>query len=75
MPHFFFDIKNGHRLVDPAGLECRDEADAIAKATVIAAHIATETPAGQRKIAILDANRQEISAVPVLAPTANRAAE
>jgi hypothetical protein len=40
MPHYFFDIKNGHRLIDPTGLECRDDQEATAQATVIAAQIA-----------------------------------
>ena len=24
MPRYFFDLKDGRRLVDPSGLECRD---------------------------------------------------
>ena len=29
MPHYYFDITNGHHLIDPAGLDCKDDADAI----------------------------------------------
>jgi hypothetical protein len=28
MPRYFFDVKNGHRLIDPAGLDCRDDQEA-----------------------------------------------
>jgi hypothetical protein len=65
MPHYFFDIRNGHRLIDPAGLDCSDDDDAIAKARVIAAAIAKETTEGPRKIAVLGGDRQEIATVPV----------
>lgn len=56
MPRFYFDIKNGHRLIDPSGLDCSDDDDAIAKATEIAAVIARDSSAVQRKIAILDSD-------------------
>jgi hypothetical protein len=32
MPHYYFDIKDGHRLVDPAGLNFKTDDDAIARA-------------------------------------------
>jgi hypothetical protein len=68
MPRYFFDVKNGHRLIDPSGLECRDDQDATAQATVIAAQIAKEVPgsSGVRHIAILDGTREEIGRVPVI---------
>ena len=31
MPHYYFDVKNGHRLIDPAGLECRDDQEFAAR--------------------------------------------
>jgi hypothetical protein len=31
MPHYFFDIKDGHRLVDPSGLNCKNDTAAIEK--------------------------------------------
>jgi hypothetical protein len=73
---YFFDIKNGHRLVDPSGLDCSDDDDAIAKAKVIALQISEETSRaeGQRRIAVLDSERQEVSKVPVH-PSTSRAAE
>jgi hypothetical protein len=36
MPQYFFDVKKGHRLVDPAGFECVDDQEAIAIARQIA---------------------------------------
>ena len=32
MPRYFFDIKNGHKLVDPSGTDCKNDTDAIDKA-------------------------------------------
>jgi hypothetical protein len=76
MPRFYFDIKNGHRLVDPSGLDCADADQAISKAKTIARQIAQETSGegGQRHIAILDSQRREVSKVPVHLPI-GRAAE
>ena len=34
MPHYYFDIKDGHRLVDPSGLEIKNDDAAIAKAVL-----------------------------------------
>jgi uncharacterized protein DUF6894 len=31
MPRYYFDIKDGHRLVDPSGSNFKDDDDAIAK--------------------------------------------
>ena len=31
MPHYYFDIEDGHRLVDPSGLNFKNDDDAIAK--------------------------------------------
>ena len=30
MPHYFVDIKNGHRLIDQSGLDCSGNDEAIA---------------------------------------------
>jgi hypothetical protein len=49
---YFFDVKNGHRLVDPAGLDCSDDEEAISDAQTIARLIARETPTdAERKVA------------------------
>jgi hypothetical protein len=45
MPHYYFDIKDGHRLVDPSGLlDFKNDADAIAKASVIAIGVSLDKP-------------------------------
>lgn len=44
MPNYSFDIKNGHRLVDPAGLSCIGGDDAIAKTRALAIQIGRDTP-------------------------------
>jgi hypothetical protein len=56
MPHYYFDIKDGHRLVDPSGLDFKDDADAIAKANVIAIGVSLDKPAvdPERHIAVLN---------------------
>lgn len=74
MQHYFFDIKNGHRLVDPAGLDCSDDTDAVAKARMIAAQVAQDAPSGERKIAVLNSDRHEVASVPVVIDN-ERAAE
>jgi hypothetical protein len=67
MPHYFFDIKDGHRLVDPAGSECKSDSAAIEKAKVLAIGVSLDKPAVDptRRISVLDADRVEISTVPV----------
>jgi hypothetical protein len=67
MPHYFFDIENGHKLVDPSGSDCKNDTAAIEKARVLAIGVSLDKPAVDptRRIAVLDANRDEISAVPV----------
>ena len=67
MPRYYFDVKNGHRLIDPTGLERRDDQDAITQATVIAAQIAMDVSntSGGRSVAVLNSVKEEISKVPV----------
>jgi stage III sporulation protein SpoIIIAA len=70
MPRYFFDVIDGHRLSDPAGLECRDDAEATAYARTIARQIATDAPTSSRRhIVVINDNRQEVGAVPVAAET------
>jgi hypothetical protein len=66
MPHYYFDIKDGHRLVDPSGSEFRNDDAAIAKAKVIAIGVSLDKPAidPKRHIAFLNGSRQ-IFSVPV----------
>ena len=67
MPHYFFDIRDGHRLVDPSGLDCKNDTDAIEKAKVIAIGVSLDKPAvdPKRHIAVLDGSREQIFSVPV----------
>ena len=67
MPHYYFDIKDGHSLVDPSGLNFKDDGDAIAKAEVIAIGVSLDKPAvdPERHIAVLNDSREEIFRVPV----------
>jgi len=67
MPHYYFDIKDGHSLADPSGLNFKDDDDAIAKAEVIAIGISLDKPAVDqvRHIAVLNDSREEIFRVPV----------
>ena len=56
MPHYYFDIKDGHRLADPSGLNFKSDGDAIAKANVIAIGVSLDEPAvdPERHIAVLN---------------------
>ena len=67
MPHYYFDIKDGHRLVDPSGLEFKNDDAAIAKARVIAIGVSLDKPAvdPKRRIAVLNGSREQIFSVPV----------
>ena len=67
MPHYFFDIKNGHRLVDPSGSNCINDTAAIEKAKVLAIGVSLDKPAVDptRRISVLNADRVELSTVQV----------
>jgi hypothetical protein len=73
MPRYFFDLKDGTRLIDPAGLECRDDKDAELKARQIAAEVAVGKPDSdpQRYVAVINSEGQEISKVPVKSTAAS----
>jgi len=68
MPHYYFDIKDGHRLVDPSGFNFDDDDDdATAKEEVIAIGVSLDNPAvgPERHITVLNDSREEIFRVPV----------
>jgi hypothetical protein len=67
MPHYYFDIQDGHRLVDPSGLNFETDDDAIARANAIAIMVSIDTPAvdPKRHIAVLNGSREEIFRVAV----------
>ena len=62
MPRYFFDIKDGHRLVDPAGRECKNDTAAKDMAEALAIVVSIDTPAVDptRYISVLNDARQEI---------------
>ncbi len=63
---YFFDVKNGHRLIDPSGLDCRDYQEAIDAGEVIARQIAEDAPPTQaRHVEILDVDRQIVGQVTI----------
>jgi len=67
MPRYFFDIKDGHGLVDPSGLNFKNDDDAIARAKVIAIGVSLDKPEVDpgRHIAVINDAGQEIFKVPV----------
>jgi hypothetical protein len=67
MPHYYFDIKDGHSLVDPSGLILKTDDDAIARAQAIAIMVSIDKPEDdpKRHIAVLNGSREEIFRVPV----------
>jgi hypothetical protein len=66
MSRYFFDVKNGHRLVDPSGLDCRNDQEAIENAILIARQIGRDAPPnGPRHVSVLNSDREEVSKVPI----------
>ena len=66
MPRYYFDVMDGHRLIDPAGIDCASDAEATRQAKFIADRIAEEPPgSAKRRVAVLDDQRREITAVNV----------
>jgi hypothetical protein len=54
---YFFDVTNGHRLVDPSGIDCRNDHEALKAGVVIAQQIAADAPCDQpRHVAVLAAS-------------------
>jgi hypothetical protein len=67
MPRYYFDIKDGHRLVDPSGLAFKTDHDAIERAKVIAIGVSIDKPETDpaRHISVLNEARVEIFKAPV----------
>jgi hypothetical protein len=67
MSRYYFDIKDGHRVVDSSGKDFKNDTDAIAAAEVIAIGVSLDKPAvdPKRHIAVIDHAGQEISKLPV----------
>jgi hypothetical protein len=68
MPQYFFDVKKGHRLVDPAGFECVDDQEAIAKAILVARQIAMDAEASEgRHVSVINSQGIEVRKVRIMA--------
>ena len=67
MPRYYFDLKDGYRLIDPSGVDCPNDEAAKKQAKVIAARIATDIPdrVHRRRVAVINDEGHEIVAVPV----------
>jgi hypothetical protein len=62
-----FDMKNGHRLIDSAGLDRPADQGAISQAAFIAEQIALNVPntSSGRSVAVLNSAKEEIGKVPI----------
>ncbi|WP_409411308.1 DUF6894 family protein [Bradyrhizobium sp. AUGA SZCCT0182] len=65
MPHYNFELANGHRIPDPRGLNCRDNEDAIAKAHQIANAMAVEVGETPRCLVVVDDEGNDLCKVPI----------
>ncbi|MBI3699745.1 MAG: hypothetical protein HY242_04785 [Afipia sp.] len=67
LPHYFFDIKDGRRVLDSAGADLKSDEHAIDRAKSLAIKVALETPDDdpKRHIAVLNQYGDEIWRVPI----------
>jgi uncharacterized protein DUF6894 len=67
MPHYFFEVVNGHRTIDPVGVDCPSDEHAKAQAIKIARQIAEEVPSSikRRHVAIKDGQGRDLGSVEV----------
>jgi hypothetical protein len=67
MPRYFFDVKDGHRVLDPSGFVCDDDTGALIKAAVLAIGVSLDKPEDDptRRVAIINDQGCEIGTVPV----------
>lgn len=67
MQQYFFDIKDGHRLVDPSGMKFKNDEAAIARGKIIAIQVSLDMPRVDptRYIAVLNEARDEVFRIPV----------
>jgi hypothetical protein len=66
VPRYFFDIKDGQRLVDAAGSEFASDAEALREGLIRARAIAKEKPEWRnRQLAIVDNEAVEIGTIPI----------
>lgn len=68
MAHYYFDLKNGMTERDHAGLDLRNDAEAIAQAYAIADQVGQRPPANwqhDRHVCVVHENGHEVTRVPV----------
>jgi sensor histidine kinase regulating citrate/malate metabolism len=65
MPKYYFEIKNGHSLRDPSGLDCANDDDALLKGKVIAQKVAETARSARRQVAIHREDGVTVGEVPV----------
>jgi hypothetical protein len=62
LPRYFFDVKNGHRRVDSAGVECPGDDEAKRQGAAVAHQIAMGTPSSEaRCVAVINDEGREIA--------------
>jgi hypothetical protein len=66
--HYYFDLKNGVTSRDHGGLELPSDADAIAKAKIIAEEVAAESARHpSRHVSVVREDGSEVTRVPIVA--------
>jgi hypothetical protein len=66
MPRYYFDVKNGRRLIDPAGVDCNGDDAATRQGRLIAEQIATDVSKSQaRRVAVRDDEGRELAVIPI----------
>jgi hypothetical protein len=68
MPKYFFDLKDGVRLLDPFGLDCVDDADAMARGKAIALEVERSAPRDldpNRHVAVIDDTGYQIGKISI----------
>lgn len=69
MPRYFFDVTNGHRLIDPTGLDCKDDNEALSTAKIIARQIDVAGPSSPwRKLSVMNSEGVEVGHVLISRP-------
>jgi hypothetical protein len=61
-----FDVKNGHRLVDPAGVDCEGDVAARKQGIAIAKQISVDAPRSMaRSVAVRDEAGRAVAIIPI----------
>lgn len=71
MPRYYFDLKDGERQVDPSGLDCLDDDDAMTKGEMIAREIERNNSKASNSdchIAVINDDGYQIGKLPIRKP-------